>query len=375
MRSEVISRVDYLRSLADRWDELAVRSGAPFTSPSWLLPWWRHAAPEGAQLCVVVLWDEGALVGVAPYFVEPDLFGLRKVRPLGAGASLYVEPVAIPGSEELLARAIGERLAALAPGVSYISFEGVYQASPWRELIAQAWPGGGCWWHAPLSMPAPFVDASRHTYEEWFSSKSKNFREQTRRRRRQLEKKGATFRLSRTPDEMGADLRAFAELHHARWDPKGGSAVLSEGVQAMLPVAGAGLLDGGRFRLWSIEVGGTTISSHLFVEAGGESAYWLGGFHPDWGTYQPALQTLIAAIEDGWERGDRRIDLGAGGQDYKYRLADGEVPVVWGVLVPPSRNRWLVRARLGPYHLRRAVLNRASPELKEKVKALLRRRL
>ena len=373
VRSEVISRVDYLESLADRWDELSVRVRAPFTSPRWLVPWWRHAAPDGAQLCVIVLWDEGALVGVAPYFIEPDRFGLRKLRALGAGASLYVEPVAVPGSEEVLARAIGERVAGLAPGVDYMSFEGVYESSPWKDLIARMWPGQGCWWHAPLTMPAPFVDASSRTYEEWFSSKSKNFREQTRRRRRQLEKKGATFRMSSTGEEISADVLAFTELHHARWDPKGGSAVLTEGVQAMLPVAGRELLDEGRFRLWSIEIDGAVISSHLFVEAGGESAYWLGGFHPDWSAQQPALQTLIAAIEDGWGRGDRRIDLGAGGQDYKYRLADGDVPVVWGVLVFPSRKRWLVRARLGPYHLRRAALNRASPELKEKVKALLRR--
>lgn len=374
MRAEVITRVDELEPIAGAWDELSVAARAPFASPSWLIPWWRHAAPAGAELCVIAVREaDGTLVGVAPFFVEPDRLGLRKVRALGAGASLYVEPVARPGLEEDVARAVAASLAGLRPAADYMTFDGVYEASPWHQLIGRAWPEGSCWWHAPLTMPAPFIETTEKSYEEWFATKSKNFREQTRRRRRQLEKKGAVFRLATAPEEVEPGLIAFAELHHARWDPKGGSAVLTDGVRAMLPVVAGNLLADGRFRLWSIEIEGRVISSHLFVEAGGESAYWLGGFDPEWATQQPALQTLIAAIEDGWERGDRRIDLGAGGQDYKYRLADGDVPVVWGVLVFPTSKKWLVRLRLGPHHLRRAVLNRTPPDLKDRVKAIVRR--
>lgn len=374
MRSQVITRLVDLESLAEAWDELSVGVGAPFTSPWWLIPWWRHAAPRDAQLCVVtVRADDGGLVGVAPYFVERDRFGLRKVRTLGAGASLYVEPVARPGHEEDVAAAIAASLAGLRPAPDYMTFEGVYERSPWIRLIERSWPEGRCWRHVPLTMPAPFIEATQQSYEEWFATKSKNFREQTRRRRRQLEKKGAVFRLATSPEEVDAGLKAFAELHHARWDPKGGSAVLTRDVHAMLPVAARELLPAARFRLWSIEIDDRVISSHLFVEAGGESAYWLGGFDPEWGSQQPALQTLIAAIEDGWARGDRRIDLGAGGQDYKYRLADEDVPVVWGVLVFPTPKRWLVRLRLGPYHLRRAVLNRMPDDLKDRIKSIVRR--
>jgi CelD/BcsL family acetyltransferase involved in cellulose biosynthesis len=373
MTPQVLREIRELEAVAQEWDELSVDAGAPFTSPKWLIPWWRHAAPSGASLCVIVVrGDGGVVVGVAPLFSEKDAVGLRKARFLGAGASLYVEPVARAGMEEAVAAAIAQVLVAHQPRVDYMTFEGTYADSPWRSLIADAWPGGSCWWHAPLTMPAPFIDTSARSHEEWFASKSKNFREQTRRRRRQLEKKGATFRVTSDPEELDKDLEAFVALHHARWDPKGGSAVLSDGVRTMLPPAGKALLPDGRFRLWSIDVEGRVISSHLFIEAGGRSAYWLGGFDPEWSAQQPALQTLVAAIEDGWGKGDRLVDLGAGGQDYKYRLADDDRLVVWGVLVFPSR-RWLVRARLGPYHLKRAVLNRLPDNVKDRVKSLLRR--
>ena len=371
MRTEVLDDPGALDAIAEDWDRLAVAAGAPFAAPGWLIPWWRHAAPEGARLRVVAVRDGDELIGVGPYFVEREALGITKCTTLGSGASLYVEPVAAAGRREDVAREIAGALASLDPVPDYLYFDGIYEASPWRGLIARAWPGRGCWWHAPMRMPAPFIDASARSYDEWFSSKSKNFREQTKRKKKKLVKEGATFRMS-APDEVEADVVSFARLHHARWDTRGGSSVMTVGVQAMLPKAAA-LIGTERFRLWSIDVDGKTISSHLFVEAGGMSAYWLGGFDPEWGAHQPAMQTLIAAIEDGWRNGDTRVDLGAGGQDYKYRLSDGEVPVVWGVLVPRSPRMWLVRARLGPYHLKRAALNRTPPEVKERIKSLLRR--
>ena len=48
------------------------------------------------------------------------------------------------------------------------------------------------------------------------------------------------------------------------------------------------------------------------------------GFDERFAAEKPSMQALLAAIEEGFARHDRRMDLGGGGQDYKYRLADGE---------------------------------------------------
>ena len=58
------------------------------------------------------------------------------------------------------------------------------------------------------------------------------------------------------------------------------------------------------------------------------------------------MQTMLRALEHGFESGDRRVELGEGGQDFKYRLSDGDgrscaVPSV----VPPGRGA--LRTRLG----------------------------
>jgi CelD/BcsL family acetyltransferase involved in cellulose biosynthesis len=175
------------------------------------------------------------------------------------------------------------------------------------------------------------------------------------------------------PDEVAAGLAAFAALHHRRWADRGGSGVLDERVERMLADVAAELAPCGRFRLWVLEVDGEPVSSQVLVGAGDELAYWLGGFDEAWASHQPALQTLVAAAEHAWSVGDRRLDLGAGGQSYKYRLADGEELLEWRVLVPGGRRQPLALATLAPRHGTRAVVERVPQDLKDRVKRSLGR--
>jgi CelD/BcsL family acetyltransferase involved in cellulose biosynthesis len=77
-----------------------------------------------------------------------------------------------------------------------------------------------------------------------------------------------------------------------------------------------------------------SISAHLFVRAGATRAYWLGGFDDRWAACQPSVQVLAAAVEAGLESGDEWLELGPGGQHYKYRFADREDSLAWLTLTP-----------------------------------------
>jgi CelD/BcsL family acetyltransferase involved in cellulose biosynthesis len=181
------------------------------------------------------------------------------------------------------------------------------------------------------------------------TTKSPNFRQQMRRDRRRLDRRGAVFRMA-TVNELDRDLRYFAQLHYGRWDSRGGSDVLDHRIEAMLRSAARELLLSDRFRLWSLDIDGETISSHAFMEAGGELAYWLGGFDPSWASYKPSLQVILAAIEHAWQTGARRLDLGDGGETYKYRFAEQEDTLQRVILVPPGLKRPLIRARFAAGH-------------------------
>jgi len=178
------------------------------------------------------------------------------------------------------------------------------------------------------------------------ASKSRHFRKHMKRARRRLLENGAVFRLARTQPAVDQGLVTFVGLHEGRWSWRGGSRFLDPKVELMLREAAREMVPDLRFRLWSIEIGGATISSHIFLAAGGEIAHWLGGFDAAWADCQPSLQAILLAIEHGYESGDRRLDLGAGQESYKQRFADSQEILQRVILVRPTRRGSRVLVRL-----------------------------
>jgi CelD/BcsL family acetyltransferase involved in cellulose biosynthesis len=369
---EVLDDETGVDAFVDRWDALAVEARRPYCAPTWMLAWWRHAAPPGAQLRVVVVLEGSQLLGVAPLYAEPARHGVSAYRLLAAPVSSRTEPLAAPGRERDAVRALGRALEAVSPAPDLLAFDAVDVTSAFPSAFAEGWPRTQV--QRVHATAAPYVTLAGRSFDEWYAAKSRNFREQIRRRRRQLERAGAIFALAATPAETTRAVRAFVELHHRRWSWRGGSAVLTPGVEAMLLDAAPALVAAGRMRLWTIEVDGDVISAHVFLGAGDMSTYWLGGFDDGWAAQQPALQSLVAAIEHAFDAGDRLLDLGAGAQSYKYRLADGERQLAWTTLVPPGPRAVRARMLVGSRRLRRTVVQHLPGRVVIQLKRLRARR-
>jgi CelD/BcsL family acetyltransferase involved in cellulose biosynthesis len=341
-----------------------------------MLSWWRHARGENAELRVLLALEDGRLQGIAPFFVERGPLGLPRYRVLAAGTSQRVEPLARAGREREAAAVFAEALARADPRPGVVRFEGVPTQPGWPALLAEAWPGR----RRPslyevTSRVAPTLRIGDQSYDEWFQSKSKRFRGDMRRSRRSLEERGAGFRLSQGESEIDRDLDAFARLHHARWEWRGGSGVLTPGVETMLRQTAAELSDSGRFRLWCVAAGDHTVSAHVMVVAGGEIGWWLGGFDDDWADQQPSHQIGLRAIEDAYARGDTRLDLSVSlsRSEWKWRFADAEDELVWVDLVPPGLRAPVTRIPYIAKRLRRRVTDRLPDETKDRLKRILRR--
>ena len=145
--------------------------------------------------------------------------------------------------------------------------------------------------------------------------------------------------------------------------------MLTPEVEAMLPDVARLAAEGCRLRLSTIEVEGRDISSHLFLAAGGEVSYWLGGFDERWASFHPSMHSILYAIEQSWQNGDTRVDLNSGGQAYKYRFADQEDTLEWSTLVPRGPRSPLVRAELVSRGAGRAIYGR----LPENIQVVVRR--
>jgi CelD/BcsL family acetyltransferase involved in cellulose biosynthesis len=366
LANELITDISALEALYAEWDALAVTSKLPLMSPAWQLAWWRHMAPQAALPRVVVVRDGARLVGLAPFFVQ--LAGhLSRVdyRLPGIDLAVRLAPLALPGREWQVAEAIGRALDRASPRPDLIALEGSPLASHWPVALRDSWPGpmrpiGRC--YAVHSCPTVSLDAP--SYEAWLATKSAHFRERMRRARRKFEAAGGSIRFS-TLQTLKADVGTLVRLHTKRWESLGASKLvaLGERTPAMFEDAGKALLEEGRFRLMVLEIEGEPISAHLALAAGGEVLGLNGGWDERWARLSPTVVGGLRFIEDAIARGDRRFDLGLGDQSYKRRLADGDDPVAWTIIMTPGRRLPVTAVRTAPLLARYAARDAAKRAL------------
>jgi CelD/BcsL family acetyltransferase involved in cellulose biosynthesis len=373
LRGVLVQSLEGLASYHRDWDSLAVALGRPYSAPAWMLAWWRHARPPGAELRVVAAVEGDELIGVAPFYVQQPLGRPARYRVLSASMCHRAEPLAVPGRQSEVASVVSQTLTGCVPRPATIQLDNVAAASGWPAAIADRWPSG----RRPLnrlewSGPAPGVTLHGLGFDDWLQGKSRNFRNQTRRLRRRLEARGGQFRIAGTLPDVDRDLVDLERLHHRRWTGRGGSVALDPSIGRMLREVGRDLLDGGRFRLVSVRVEGRAIAVLLFLAAGGEVSYWNGGFDDAWAAEQPSMRALVTAIEDGFARSDRRLDLGGGAEPYKARLADHEERLETTLLVPKDERYALTRVQLAPHELRRVASRHLPPTTRRRLSAARR---
>ncbi|MGA9285202.1 MAG: GNAT family N-acetyltransferase [Solirubrobacteraceae bacterium] len=361
---ELITDLSTLEALIPEWDALAVSNKRPTCSPAWMLGWLRHLAPPGACARVVAVRDEQELIGLAPFFVQVGRRGRTDYRMMGESLP-RTSPLARPGREWEVAQAIGATLAEAVPRPDVLALENGPVASPWPTALRDTWPGPV----RPIArqylvQESHTISLSAASFDAWLEGKSSNFRSQMRRMRRQFAASGGIARMSTTAT-LEADVEAFLRLHAGRWEGRGQSSIVAraDGIRRQFLYAGRMHVEAHRFRLCMLEIEGEPISAQLFGESGGETLYFNGGWDERFAKLKPAMLGILYAVEDAFARGDERIDLAPGGQQYKLRFADGNDPVTWTILMPPGRRLPLTAARLTPMLVQEAARGLAKRSL------------
>jgi hypothetical protein len=217
-------------------------------------------------------------------------------------------------------------------------------------------------------MQAPFVDVPPGGFNEWFSGRSRNFRQQARSRSREFLRRGGRFTRAESLGDMVSGLRDLERLHLGRWSARGGSQALVPGVIQMLTQA-SDELGPERIHIWTAKVDDDAVAAALFVSAGQEMHYWLGGFDEAWASLSLSVLLLVEAVRHAAETGYGRISLGPGAQPYKYRLATGEERLDWIDLLLVNQRYPYVRLVQSPRRLYQLAARRAPPTVKEGVRS------
>ena len=198
-----------------------------------------------------------------------------------------------------------------------------------RIVLAEKLPGDQGWGELlggrkTATHPDPVLRFEGRSWDEFLASKSRNFRQQVRRRERRLvEEDGIVFRLA-SPETLPVDIETLFRLHDARWE-ESSTGVFDGERQAFHREFALEASRRGWLRLWIAEIEGEAVAAwYGWRFAGSEWYYQAGrdrGFDDRSLGFVMLAHTVRAACEDGVDS----YRFLAGGEDYKWRFAEDDL--------------------------------------------------
>jgi CelD/BcsL family acetyltransferase involved in cellulose biosynthesis len=373
--AQLLTDLEQADDLAPEWDALAVAASKPLAAPAWVLAWWRHVAAPDMRARVVLVRDGGRLIGVAPFYVASTRLGVAEHRLMADDFGVCMEPLALPGREWDVAEAIARTLSQAIPRAALLSFGPMAVASHWTSALQATWEG-------PVRSlvrrrrveGAPVILLREPSFDDWLATLSSKLRRDLRRSERLFEEAGGTTRWS-DASTLRADAEAFARLHGHRWDGRGWSRLseLGERLPDWLEELGTSLISQRRLGLCVLEVEGKAVCVDLHLSAGEEAIGVNVGWDEEYARLAPAKLALLRVVRAAYEKECRRLSLGNGNLKNKLRMANGNDPVAWSSVIPPSPRFVQAYATILPALAKvqaRELLTRALPQQwYERVKA------
>lgn len=316
------------------WNDL--HDGVPFRSWEWLDCWWRHyggnARGSRELFTLSVFADDGAMIGLAPWYVERTASQARVIRFLGSGeiCSDYLGVLCKSGDTAIVAQALADWLAhppnladwlatdsdrewdlielgAVSPD-DRVTMALVDQLAE-RGFLVHRRPGPNCW---RIELPA--------TWDEYLGMLSKSHRKQVRRCERRYFERGRT-RLCRAANfaEVEHGLSILTELHGLRRAACGQRGVFaSSRFAAFHRDVSLRLLDKGLLNLVWLELDGRPVAAEYQICGLNRVVYaYQSGIHPAALDDEPGRLITIALLREAIEAGRPTYDFLRGNEAYK----------------------------------------------------------
>jgi Maltogenic Amylase, C-terminal domain len=165
--------LDTIHPLQAEWSELADQGRSVFQTWEWVANWWRHFG-RNRELRVTTIRSDGRIVGIVPLYLWAAR-PLRILRFLGHGPSDELGPVVAAAHRPTVAQALPAVLA---------QFD-------WDLFLAEQLPADQGWstslaGRRILREASPVLGFGDEGWEGFLRTRSRNLREQVRRRERKL---------------------------------------------------------------------------------------------------------------------------------------------------------------------------------------------
>ena len=328
----VVTTLREFETLADQWTGLLKGTKADniFLTWEWQYTWARHFLGQ-QRLWIVLVYDGGRLVGIAPFYIREHSASMVKVREIlflateGVGSS-YLDFIVSEGDKKAVLYSIYRHLHEEARGLWDVLTLGEIPAESRSLDLWDGFVGEVGRVVEIVGMTAcPFI-ALTERVEDFLSSLSGNERYNLRRKQRWLEEMGqVAYQRASSDGEIEKAMDVFIRLHQMRWGQKGSGGVFrsDQVVQFHLDIARL-FSEKGWIQLDFLLLDGEMIAGIYGYGYNGRYSFYLPGFNPAIAPKaSPGILLLFHRIEKAIEEEYRVFDLLRGAPDYKIAWANG----------------------------------------------------
>lgn len=326
MRSDWIEDAERFLVLRDAWNELLRESHNDllFMRHEWLSAWWQ-AYGRAADLRVLLLYDDGRLIGAAPLMRSATRWHGLPIRLLKFTSS-GVTPRSFLLARDNDPSVIGELLTALQSVRAHwdmleladIPIE-VYDNAETQEVFRRCSPRTIC---VP-SRQSPYLDLTG-SYEDFLAARSANTRSRYRRAWKKVSAAGHVElrKLTSNEDVMSALEDAF--LVSARsWKGDFGTDMASTAASRdfYTRLADVGSRNGW-VTLWMLYLNGSPVAMQFHVLYGGCAYLLRTDFDKNQNDLSPGTALEARILEDYFSSDLREYDMCGMNYDYKLKLTN-----------------------------------------------------
>lgn len=349
--TQVIDDATDFERLAREWDELLKDSDqcVYFLRHRWNLLWWRHFAPTGSRLHVIICRStSGQLIGFAPLYQRATrVLGIpvgRELVLLGMGVptktSEHVDLAARRGWESRVAAAVVASLRTTSWDriwLSHVPSGSLILPHLARELGARV----------EICDRAPYVDTSK----DWATFKGRFGRSMRRNveyypRRLFKTYPTAEFSLVESVDDVERAMDSLVELHRRRWRMVGEPGAFSRNFESFLREAVRDAVRSSRCLFSTIKIDGRIQAALVGFIDNGVVHYFQKGFNPEYA--RDEIGNVIVALSIRACTQDprtNRFDFMGGGAPYKSLWAREATENVVAVFERPTFATTLINTR------------------------------
>jgi CelD/BcsL family acetyltransferase involved in cellulose biosynthesis len=306
-----LEAVDGLESARAEWTRLADAAGSPFSTFEWATAWWRHCG-DGTPAIRLCRDGDGRVAALLPLYATRRGL-LRLLRQIGHGPADQLAPVCVPADRPLAAAGLLQALRE-ARGYDLAVLDRFPGEHGWPGLLGQ-----------PVARrePSPVIESGGEDFDGWLRSRSRNFREQVRRRERKLARgHELTYRLCDDPDRLDADYDTLVRLHRARFGAESRS--FDPPRDALHREFARAALERGWLRLWTLELDGRPAAAWLGYRMGGAEWYYQAGRDPALERESVGFVLMSHTIREAFDAGIPTYRMLLGDEAYKDRFANAD---------------------------------------------------